>query len=708
MARGKPTLFDQLRSEQRLGATDQTLNSSTILRVVIISLAVVGVLFCMPGRTGDRQDASYDKSIVGTVWTEESVIADYSFPVPKPPTQLRAEQQQAAEDTPVEISERQDALALAYKQASQLYNESTLPPTNLALQSRINSALEFVYNKGIISVSHRGIPSQFVIISDTSGERIVERASVLDTVQAFALAQKALGVQTQSDVEQLHKILKGSIHPNLIIDSASWNRSKEDAERSIAVHQELVHKGDVIVRKGVRVDEATVARLAAYRAAQYLRADIQFSVLVVVGAFGHAAIIISTVLLYLLYCRSQSFYRNGQLASLLAMPLLAGIMGWLSLLNNQEIPFEFVIIVPALSMVISVLYDARTSIVVTLAMALAVGGARGNDYAITVILFSGGALGAYAATNIQKRSQIFTSIIAVLFGLLVSLVAIDLERAVPIGTVGIKVGLGTINAVISPLIALAIIMIVERTLNIATDLRLEEFDNINHKLLLQLNERAPGTYQHTMAVARLSEAAAAAIGANPLLAKVGTYFHDIGKLEKSEYFVENQIDIDNKHDKISARKSAAIIRQHVQDGIELAREYRLPMQIIKFIPMHHGTILIKHFYAKALEEADGTTKIDETDFRYPGPKPDSKETAIVMLADAVEALSRLVDTSQREDLEEAVDKIIQQRTQDGQFNECPITLSELEIIKETFIKNLLGATHQRVRYKEVPEPPLQS
>ena len=625
----------------------------------------------------------------------------------KSPSQLQAEQQQAELSAPMIVIEDVSALQSAFTKASELYKQSTLPSTNTALLNRINSALETVYSQNIINIPIRDVRSQIVVINSQSQptERYSYKSAFIDTVQAFSIAQKELGIQTSADAEQLRKIIRGCIAPNVYLDSVLWLRSREDAVRSVAVNQEIVHKGDVLVRKGVRVDEATVARLAAYRGAQYLRADIQFSILVVLGALGHAIVIVSSVLLYLLYCRSQSFYRNGQLASLLAMPVIAGIMGWLSLLNNQEIPFEFAIIVPALSMVISVLYDARTSIVVTLAMALAVGGARGNDYAITVILFSGGALGAYAATNIQKRSQIFTSILAVLIGLLVSLAAIDLERAVPVGTIGIKVGLAAINAVVSPLFALAVIMVVERALNIATDLRLEEFDNLNHKLLLQLNERAPGTYQHTMAVARLAEAAAAAIGANALLAKVGTYFHDIGKLEKSEYFAENQIDLINKHDKISARKSAAIIRQHVQDGIELAKEYKIPNQIIKFIPMHHGTILIKHFYAKALEESDGTTIIDEQDFRYPGPKPNSKETAIVMLADAVEALSRLVDTSQRDDLEKAVDTIIQQRTQDGQFNECPITLSELEIIKESFVKNLLGSAHQRVRYKEVPEPP---
>jgi putative nucleotidyltransferase with HDIG domain len=247
---------------------------------------------------------------------------------------------------------------------------------------------------------------------------------------------------------------------------------------------------------------------------------------------------------------------------------------------------------------------------------------------------------------------------------------------------------------------LAAIILMERTLNVATDLRLEDFDDINHPLIHQLNQLAPGTYQHTMAVMHLSETAAAAVGANPLLARVGALYHDIGKITKSEYFIENQIDIDNKHDRLPARKSAEIIRQHVTDGIDLAREYRLPDRIWKFIPMHHGTILVKHFYAKAVDEA-GSAVVDPNDFRYPGPRPDSKETAIVMLADAAEALSRLVESGNRIEIEEAIDRIIMDRFLDGQLQDTPLTLHDLNVIRESFVNSLMGASHQRVRYMEV-------
>jgi putative nucleotidyltransferase with HDIG domain len=317
-------------------------------------------------------------------------------------------------------------------------------------------------------------------------------------------------------------------------------------------------------------------------------------------------------------------------------------------------------------------------------------------------------LAAYSTTNIQSRTQIFRSLLFVFIGMTVSILGVDLERATPFDTTLLKLMFGTANAIVSPLITFGVIIAMERFFKLATDLRVDEFDTSTHPLLKQLNERAPGTYQHTMSVARLAEAAARDIGANALLTKVGALYHDIGKLEKSEYFVENQMDIGNKHDKLPPKRSAAIIRQHVQDGIELAKEYGLPERIWKFIPMHHGTVLIKHFYNSALDESllkDAV--VDEADYRYPGPIPDSRETAIVMLADAAEALSRLVDTSQRDEIDAAVEQIIIDRFVDGQLDNSELTITELSVIRESFVRNLLGTTHQRVRYKEQPGSPAQ-
>jgi putative nucleotidyltransferase with HDIG domain len=492
--------------------------------------------------------------------------------------------------------------------------------------------------------------------------------------------------------------------PTIVLDRVAWDAERVRAEQGVATTLEIIHQGDVIVRKGDRIDEKILTRLSAYRFSELARSTSRFSILSALGSLGHAIVLIAMLALYLYFVRRTSFMRNGQLATLLAMPVVSAGLGWLSIILPSDLPLEYTIIVPGMAMLVSILYDVRTAIVVTLACSLSVAAARGNDHIIAVVLIAGGAMAAYSATNLRSRTQVFTSIFAIAAGLVIVTVSLELERATALLPLLLKLGGAAVNAILSPLVALAVILVMERAMNLATDLRLEDFDDINHPLIHQLNERAPGTYQHTMSVVHLSESAAAAIGANPLLARVGALYHDIGKIEKSEYFIENQIGIDNKHDKLTPKKSTTIIRQHVQGGIALARDNRLPDRIWKFIPMHHGTMVIKHFYAKAKEEAaaDGLT-VDAADYRYPGPKPDSKETAIVMLADAVEALSRLVNTREREEIEQAVDQIVIDRLRDGQLSESPLTMHDIDLIKESFVKTLLGSSHQRVRYMDVKE-----
>lgn len=383
------------------------------------------------------------------------------------------------------------------------------------------------------------------------------------------------------------------------------------------------------------------------------------------------------------------------------MVITVAFLSWVSLRINSSLSLEYLIIIPVFSMLSAIFFDSRTGFTVTVTMALMLAGVRGNDYTTGFAMLLAGTLGAYSVRDLQHRNQIFRSLGLILIGFVAVIVTITLERNLKLDTMYLPLLSSLINAAATPMITFGVIAIMEKYLNVSTDLKLSEYDNLNHPLLIEMNEKAPGTYQHTLAIAHLVETAAFAIEANPLLARVGAYFHDIGKIPKAEYFIENQIDMENKHDHLSPTKSASIIRNHIEDGIELAKEYKLPQRIIDFIPMHHGTSLIKHFYAKAQDLIHENEKLDETAFRYPGPKPNTKETAILMLADSVEAISRTVDD--REDLDIAIDKIFKDKIQDGQLDECELTMRELQEIRQSFVKNLVGVQHQRIQYKEIRE-----
>lgn len=237
----------------------------------------------------------------------------------------------------------------------------------------------------------------------------------------------------------------------------------------------------------------------------------------------------------------------------------------------------------------------------------------------------------------------------------------------------------------------------EKIFKVVTDLTLLELANFNHPLLIELRTKAPGTFHHSVNISILSESAAEAIGANSILTKVGALYHDIGKIIQPEYFIENLRDEKSEHEDLDPEQSAQIILNHVEIGIDLARKYALPEEVIDFIPMHHGTTQVQYFLRVAKKLGK---KVDEDKFRYPGPKPKSKETGIVMLADAVESISRNLEVINENILEDMIDEIIRKRFFDGELDDSNLTLRDLIKIKKSFINTLLGIYHQRIEYPE--------
>ncbi len=506
---------------------------------------------------------------------------------------------------------------------------------------------------------------------------------------------------TTASKELAIEILSKICIPNFIYSRSLTDQAISLAEKSVPHTDGIIRKGDVIVSKGQVVTNEVLQKLKSYERSKLLRSENIYSFWYFLGSFGHASIIYMVLLIYLYFIRKRIFYDNVQVLILNVLLILIASLSWLSIEITTTLPLEFFILLPALSMLSAIVFDSRTAFYVTVTMALMIAGIRGNDYDLGISMLFAGTLAAYTVRDIQSRTQIFKSIFYIFIALAISVVFIGLEHSAEISVTLNKLMISLVNAVFSPLVTFGLLFILERVSNITTDLRLQEYDNLNHPILLKLSEVAPGTYQHTASLAQLAERCATVINANPLLTKVGAYFHDIGKISKPEYFSENQIDIDDKHKLLSPRKSAEAIIEHVLDGIKLAHEFKIPQRIIDFIPMHHGTSIVKHFYALAVEQAHGE-HVDDIYFRYPGPKPNSKETGILMICDSCEALSRLPYKTQDE-LEKNIEKSVKDKILDGQLNESHLTLNEIETIKDTCIKTLHGISHPRPEYKEIPE-----
>lgn len=399
---------------------------------------------------------------------------------------------------------------------------------------------------------------------------------------------------------------------------------------------------------------------------------------------------------------------NSNTVWLLGLPvLLALALGRFILLLGGDASYAGYAFPAGLMGILGVmLLDVRLATLLVTWGCLLFGLSANLTYEFVIVGLFGGFTAVASLYNIKERRDVLYAGLLIGFVnaasiIILSVIADDVGRDVWFGA-----GIGALSGVISSLISFAVLPVFEVMFNITTDLRLLELTGLQHPLLKRMEQRAPGTLQHTLNVAKLAEAAAQTIGVNYLLVRAGVYFHDIGKMAKPEYFTENQLTPDDKrrHTELRPQMSTLIIRNHVKEGLEMAEEYKLPKMIHQFIAEHHGTTLIKYFYLKALESherGDVKEMVKEQDYRYPGPKPQTIESAVVMLADTVEAIAtaKLSAKQVREDdIQKLVRDAISDKFSDGQFNECNLTMRDLNLIRESFVKTLRSRFHSRIDY----------
>jgi putative nucleotidyltransferase with HDIG domain len=368
---------------------------------------------------------------------------------------------------------------------------------------------------------------------------------------------------------------------------------------------------------------------------------------------------------------------------------------------------EYLVPVSVGALTLTILFDARIGFMSTVAVSILVGLMMGQniDFVITSLFIS--TVGVYNIRELRKRSQLFTTMFALIGASIIVIIAIGLFKEHSWSKIIFDLQILTLNSFLAPIVSYGLIGLTEMVFEVTTDLTLIELLDYDRPLLKRAQRETNGTFNHSIVVGNLAEACATAIGAHSLLCRVGAYYHDIGKMIKPDYFIENQYASDNKHDTLKPTMSAKIIRSHVNNGLQLAKEYGLPKIVSDFIPMHHGTTRVEYFYRQALESVDGDeSKIDESQFRYPGPKPNSKETGILMICEAIEAAVRSIKNPDIMKIENMIDKIIKQRVDDGQLSDCPLTLNELDKIKGTVDGNtgmlhvLKGIYHIRIEYPD--------
>lgn len=705
------------------------------IKILLGLLSVLAISFMFP-----RGESIESEVAVGSIWIHDDLIAPFSFPIIKDAAIYREELRRAGASVyPVYLGNNENSIIdslnsydnFLLKLIDQVISSDSIPglnPTFLSSESfnkflnlrrsEINLLQKKELNlKELFSsvqkifkeVSEKGILSELpakdsIAIREGNIDRI-EPADIFFNIESAGkyVINKINRKAYPPDIKKiLTEYAAHFVFPNLIFSKSLTEEEILQAKDNISNYAGIVNENERIIAKHDRVTKETKLRIDSYKIAKGEVTGDEGYIIQFLGNFLHITALMTLLIIYIFLFRKKIFNDNQKILLIAIHFVFIAFITYL--INNMEVnaPLQYLIFIPAASMLLTIIFDSRVGFYSTVIMVLITGALRGNDYTFSVMNLFTGALAVYTVRDIKNRSQIFRSFLFILIGYTVTVLAFSLERFAPWENTLVELAFAGSNALISPVLTYGLLIFFERLFKITTDLTLLELSNFDKPLLKDLSRKAPGTFNHSMTMGTLGEAAAERIGANPLLARVGAYYHDVGKTIMPQNFVENQLSNKNIHEDLSPEESVKIILQHVVEGIKLAEENNLPKEIVEFIPMHHGTMTMSFFYEKA-KKLYGEEKVNINDYRYPGPRPNSKETAIIMLADGCESAVRAIEEPDASKVENIIENIIQSRIDDGQLDESPLTLSNLKNIKEAFMNILLGQHHKRIRYPKQDE-----
>ncbi|MCW8809955.1 MAG: HDIG domain-containing protein [Ignavibacteriaceae bacterium] len=681
----------------------------------------------------------------GSIWLNDDLIAPFSFPIKKSEEVYQAELKAAKNSVyPVFLNENKNNQAsietlknyntyLLRVLDESIENDTTSVPNptflsassfsylkNLRMRERnliksrgphikdlfksAEEILNTVYRKGILSVNSDSQLRDSIALRRGNFDTIEPANKFLFLDQAkneilneIKHSEYSKDFETALDEYTLHFLM-----PTILYSKELTQQEVSQAQENVSRYTGIVNENERIIAKHDRITKDTILKIESYKEAKGEFIGPWDMILQAIGKFFHIGLIMSLLVTYLFLFRKRIFYNNQKLLIFVIIILFVSFVTFLINQVKVQAPLQFLIFIPAASMIMTIMFDSRIGFYATVIITLIAGALRGNDYTFMAMNLIAGGIAAYSVRDIKNRSQIFRSFLFILLGYILSIFAFGMERFAHWNDLLVEGAFATSNALISPVLTYGLLIFFERLFKITTDLTLLELSNFDRPLLKDLARKAPGTFNHSMTMGTMAEAAAEKIGANPLLARIGAYYHDIGKTISPQNFVENQLNNQNVHENLTPEESVSLIAQHVKEGIELAKDNDLPQEIIDFIPMHHGTMIMSYFYDRA-KKIYGEEKVKKDDYRYPGPKPNTKETAIVMLADGCESAVRSIDEPNPEKVENVIDNIFKGRIEDKQLNDAPITFSDIAAIKEELLKILLGQHHKRIKYPKQEE-----
>lgn len=725
------------------------IEKSGTVKIIIALVTVALLVIFLPSYKNIDTDVE-----VGSIWSNEDLIASFTFPVYKDEIEYKREKEEVIKNViPVFIEQDNRSfnsvdslrkLLNSFKALIQPGNKNSkekseidtikytefivLNNLQLNLQDLIVFSSRFTSNQNSDNLFREFSIFLLKAISDYSKKNIlnIDKSNIssaqiaikknddkLQTIESKdrAFSKHELLIDIKNKVRNRfgdsvlaaasEKLFSRYLLENLIYSPELTELEIRSRIEQIPKTIGIVRENERIIGKHDPINKMTKLKLDSYKKIRLERLGVQDLFGQIVGKGLLIIILLSVLVMFLYYIRPDIYRDNFKLGVIASLLLLIGFFSFMSMQLKVNAPVELLIFISVASILLTILFDSRLAFFIVVINCFIVASIRGGDFTIAFISFSGGSLAIFSVRDIKNRSQIFRSFFFIFAGYVVSIIAVGLDRSESTIKIVTNLSYVLINSVMSPVIAYGLLIFYEKAFRITTDLTLLELADFNQPLLRELSAKAPGTFHHSVIMGNLAEEAAASIGANRILARVGCYYHDIGKIAKPSFFVENQIERKNKHENLNPNLSAKIIIAHIKDGIELAKKYKLPKEVIDFIPMHHGTTLVSYFYNKAKHVVDDDKEdIHDYIYRYPGPKPQTKETAIAMLADTVEASTKAIEDPTMKKLEDKIDEIIKKRFIEGELDECNLTLKELTNIKKSFLKILVGIYHQRIKYPE--------
>ena len=642
----------------------------------------------------------------GAPWKHDNLVAPFDFAILKSSNEIEIEKREASREfAPYFIA---DTIISTQKlgelvQDLEMIDEEQNPEIK-AVEAELVSALQAIYYNGILLTS----PEAMDILADKSEISVVtgnmvDRRAVAD-LTSEKTAYNSLR-QSMTETAAKYPALAGElqkldaaryIKSNLNYDDNYTRSELNRLESAIATARGMVQAGERIILKGEIVDDSRFQLLESLKSAYEMkRGEGINSHLISVGKFVLILVFLSLLFTYLYIYKPNILSDTRKLSFLLLF--LVFVVFLAQAVNSYENLHIYMVPLAILPVVIRTFYDPRTAIFSLIITSILIGFYAPNNYEFVLLEVSAGMVAVFSLNKMHRRVHVVIASLLVLLTYALVFTAVTMIREGTLIAYNFRMLQWFAWSSLLILVVYPLIFIFEKMFGFVSDVTLIELSNTNQPLLRKLAEEAPGTFQHSMQIANLAEEVILKIGGNPYLVRAGALYHDIGKAVKPTYFIENQEMGMNPHDQMSYKKSAEIIIDHVRHGIKTAQKHKLPASIIEFIATHHGTTKAKYFYLKHLQD-NPDEQINEDDFIYPGPLPRSREAAVVMLVDGIEAASRSMKEKTVEGLRTLINDMIDQKVKDNQLDNSDLTFADISKIKEILLKKLVNIYHVRIEY----------